>query len=191
MGGSTLIVSLPRAWTQSLPLKKGDEVEIIESRDSLVIRKQSKKEETLDCSKLERNEVLELLTAAYTYGADKITLKTPPKNPHGLTSTLPGLEITSENPQTAVLEFLSAQEGPETALTRLEAISRGIIQDSKTQSPDASARIESLEKAFNSSLRAAQKSLPLARECTPVIMKTLRLKEEALDSLKARLKKQS
>ena len=183
LGGSTLTVSLPRAWAQALPLKKGDEVELVESRDSLVISKPSRKEEAIDCSKLERREALELLTEAYRRGADEVTLKNPPKNPHELISRLPGLEITSESPKSATMEFLSVQEGPENALARLEAISKGITRDSKSQSPD-SIRTESLEKAFNSAFRAVQKSKPLTMEATPLLMKALKLREEALNSLK-------
>lgn len=76
-GAATLMVSLPRKWTKELNLKKGDEIEIEESGNDLVLsreRVEQKKTTKINLTQHTESSVRTALVNAYRAGYDRIEI---------------------------------------------------------------------------------------------------------------------
>lgn len=77
IGESTQLISLPRSWAKKYSIKKGDEVEVSESGNKLIVDTEKDfklHEATIDVSNLDRTSVLLCVRCAYRKGYDVITL---------------------------------------------------------------------------------------------------------------------
>lgn len=78
LAGSTLVVSLPSAWAEKYKVRKGDDIEIIESNNVLKISKDSTastdKKINLDLKDATRTTTRAILSALYKQGYDEITV---------------------------------------------------------------------------------------------------------------------
>jgi len=76
-GHNTLTVSLPREWCDTNKVKEGDEVDLTESLNCVVISKEAfrgKDEVKIDVSDLDRSTIILLIQSLYTYGHNLITI---------------------------------------------------------------------------------------------------------------------
>ena len=112
---STQLVSLPRKWALQHNLKKGDEVEVIEDGESVVIR--AAKEARPETTTLNLTKAVRLaeryLIAAYRSGYDEVEVIYD--NPimlqrlqHTASSILMGFEIVSQGERTCVFRNISS-----------------------------------------------------------------------------------
>ncbi|MBU2637869.1 MAG: AbrB/MazE/SpoVT family DNA-binding domain-containing protein [Nanoarchaeota archaeon] len=75
MGGKTYVVSLPAPWIKKYGIKKGDELEVIEEGEKIVVssgRGPVAKNVKIDVSGLDSALIYRLIHAAYIRGADEI-----------------------------------------------------------------------------------------------------------------------
>ncbi len=130
-GGSTYIISLPKAWVKKSGLKEGDSVFVTEMDGILTIepqlRKKESKEITVELSKIESEELLErLIISYYLTGYD--TIKFILKNSRikyrevarRISELLVGVEIVEDTSDVLTLEILI----DERKLPTLKAIRR-------------------------------------------------------------------
>lgn len=78
-GHNTLTISLPKKWCDSHSLKEGEEIDIGEKGELLVISKEAYRGDesiSLDISGLERGAIMLLIESLYTYGYSSIKLST-------------------------------------------------------------------------------------------------------------------
>jgi phosphate uptake regulator len=77
-GAATLMISLPSKWVKENKLDKGDEVELDERVNELILKKANNKEQiqslTLEITSENKHDLRVLLTHAYRRGFDKIIL---------------------------------------------------------------------------------------------------------------------
>ena len=77
-GSATMMVSLPSKWIKKNNLNKGDEINIIEKGNDLVITpeesKETKKEAVIDIQYLTETSIRALIINAYRLGHDKIKI---------------------------------------------------------------------------------------------------------------------
>ena len=115
-GAATLMISLPANWIKANHLDKGDEVDIGESNNDLVIKpgslKKEKKEISLSIDGNNFHDLRVLLTHAYRKGFDRITLKGNTSSFYKETSevcsrVLLGFEIIERTKDKIVLENIS------------------------------------------------------------------------------------
>ena len=77
-GTATLTLSLPAKWAKQFKLKAGDEVDVDEEKQNLVIAAKKlpeKKDITIELSQENKHDIKLVLTHAYRKGFDTITLK--------------------------------------------------------------------------------------------------------------------
>lgn len=77
IGESTQLISLPRSWAKKFDIKKGDELEVDESGNKLLIgthKDITLNEVTIDVSNLDRTSILLYLRSAYRKGYDMIII---------------------------------------------------------------------------------------------------------------------
>jgi phosphate uptake regulator len=115
-GVATLMISLPSKWAKANKLDKGDEVELEEKDNSLVIRKEVNtktiKEITLDINEDNIQNLRILLTHSYRKGFDRIILQ---GKIQGITAeitkicsnVLLGFEVTEKFKEKIILEKIS------------------------------------------------------------------------------------
>jgi len=78
-GHNTLTVSLPIRWCESHGLKEGEEIDIGEKGECLILSKEAYRgtgEITVDVTGLNRSTIIMLIESLYTYGYDKINIIT-------------------------------------------------------------------------------------------------------------------
>jgi len=78
LAGKTLVVSLPSKWVKSSGVRKGDEIELIESEKGLLVAPVENKnvvKSLLDVSGLNSSLVWYYLTGAYVRGVDEIDVR--------------------------------------------------------------------------------------------------------------------
>lgn len=78
-GYNTLTVSLPKKWCDNHKLKNGDEIDISEKGNCLLVSKESFSgagNVSVDVSGLDRSTTILLIQSLYTYGYDSIEIKT-------------------------------------------------------------------------------------------------------------------
>ena len=77
-GESTMTISLPSKWIEQHRVKKGDELDVIERENNLIVgleEKKSKKEISLDITSLEESSIKAIIANSYRLGYDKINLR--------------------------------------------------------------------------------------------------------------------
>jgi len=78
-GHNTFTVSLPRKWCTSHGLKEGEEIDVTEKGNALLLSKEAYravKEVKIDVTGLDRSTIILLIQSLYTYGYDNITVTT-------------------------------------------------------------------------------------------------------------------
>ncbi len=124
-GGCTLY--LPRKWIIKKGLKGGDSVNIIEANNTLIIKSSivERKEQIIEVSKDNKDDIGNILTHAYRTGVDKITLnkisKTQIQDIKKITEKLLlGFEITKKSENSCTIENISepTEDKYETILRR-------------------------------------------------------------------------
>jgi phosphate uptake regulator len=111
---STQLVSLPRKWAVAHNLKKGDEIEVVESGDDLIIKTNASARSettTIDVTKTP-NLAVRYLIAAYRSGYDEVkVIYDDPKVFQSLqrvaSSILMGFEIVNQGEQMCVFRNIS------------------------------------------------------------------------------------
>ncbi|MBD3248714.1 hypothetical protein GF336_01595 [Candidatus Woesearchaeota archaeon] len=97
-GHNTLTVSLPKKWCEGHSLKDGEEIEVSEKSNCLVLSKESFKSKgdiTVDISGLDRGIIL-LIESLYLFGYNLITIKTK----------TPKVKVVIHNIERSILPFL-------------------------------------------------------------------------------------
>ncbi|MBW2992545.1 AbrB/MazE/SpoVT family DNA-binding domain-containing protein [Candidatus Woesearchaeota archaeon] len=146
---STQLVSLPRKWAQKNNIKKGDEIEISEEGNRLVVSVEKMPELKLielDLEGLDRTSILYVIRSAYKMGYDEMHLKfnTPTAKHyrigkeekvisiiHEEVNRLAGIEIIQQKENFCIVKQLSAVSMNEfdTALRRIFLLLKDIIND--------------------------------------------------------------
>lgn len=114
-GAATLMVSLPAAWLRRFSLGKGDEIELDESEDKLIISKEGLKgKRTADITLTKETEtgVRTLITNAYRAGYDIVNVKfSSEAQLEAIRSTLRnyllGYDITKKQEKSCVIENIT------------------------------------------------------------------------------------
>ncbi len=116
-GGSTYIVSLPKAWVEAR-LKKGDAVQITEHGNDLVISAETRQRRDEICRiPYEENpaKMVRRVIAHYLDGSDKFLIEAPTEAGSALQEDLkakvPGLEVLEETQEGLLMHNLLAQTG--------------------------------------------------------------------------------
>lgn len=112
-GAATMMISLPSKWIKANNLDKGDEVNLEENGDNLVIGKlfYDKKEIEIEVNEDNKKDIKNILTHAYREGFDKIILKecsgSLKEIKEVVNDLLLGFEITESNNGEVIIENIS------------------------------------------------------------------------------------
>ena len=115
-GAATLMISLPSKWAQKNKLKKGDEVEVEEKQDELVINAKNstseKKHIIIRINDENRVDIKNILTHAYRRGFDKIIIEGTDKEllkeiRKIVNNLLLGFELIEKEPNKCAIENIS------------------------------------------------------------------------------------
>ena len=114
-GATTLMVSLPSAWIKRFNLQKGNEIDIIDDKNCLVIassEKTVKKEITLSFKTTTESAIRIALINSYRAGYDTIKIKGTTKDQQEiieevLQNYLLGMEITSSENSVCIIESIT------------------------------------------------------------------------------------
>ncbi len=118
LGGSCLMVSIPAKWAKAHDVKKGDELVIEETNNSLVLKTDSEPKPSsisLDISDLDKSLIITNILSAYLKGFDEIHLRYEKSSVNrtaeiieGMTSMLVGVEIIDQKDGSCILKDLSS-----------------------------------------------------------------------------------
>ena len=172
-GGSSLTLTLPKAWTNSLKLQSKDEVLVNASGPTLTIKpvSKSKREYAIDIpiENIPDEWLLREMIGAYIAGADKIAVRshriTPSQNQtvRAAVQLLFGFEILEETSQKIVARSVldDAQFPTSESTLRLFRITRGMFEDSliaaQTGDKDLAADIKLRDYEVNKLLHAIKR----------------------------------
>lgn len=113
-GAATMMISLPSKWVKANKLDKGDEVDLIEKDNELVIgtKLKERKDILIEISDENKRDIANLLTHAYRKGFDKIILKGKYKEALREIKTvvndlLLGFELTEMKADSLIIENIS------------------------------------------------------------------------------------
>ena len=114
-GAATMMVSLPSKWIKANKLGKGDEIEIEEKQNSMVVTlesKKSKRQTEINLASLTESSVRTILTNAYRLGYDKINLNFQNKNAleiiqNTIKNNLIGFEIIKRTEKSCEIENIT------------------------------------------------------------------------------------
>lgn len=116
-GSSTMMISLPSKWVKNNNLDKGDEVDIEEKDNSILISTTkivSKKEIILEINESNKKDIKNLLTHIYRFGYNKIIVKgykgTIKEIKTIVDELLMGFELTEVSSNHLVIENISEPE---------------------------------------------------------------------------------
>lgn len=117
-GASTMMISLPTKWIKENKLDKGDEIDLEERNNNLIIgtSMKEKKEIIIEINEENKKDIENLLTHIYRRGFDKIifngSYKDSLKNIRSVVSDLLlGFEITQSSQNSITIENLSEPTG--------------------------------------------------------------------------------
>ncbi len=154
-GGSTYIVSLPKAWVEAR-LKKGDAVQISEFGNDLVISAELKQRREEICRvPFEQNasKTIRRVIAHYLDGADKFLIQAPEESrsqiQEELKAKIPGLEVLEETDDGVLMHNLLAQTGLSfhATLRRLHSLATAMLDSLyKSVETGKGRELESLER---------------------------------------------
>lgn len=185
LGTATLVTSLPSKWTRKFNLKSGDEVEVEERENELVVSTQridTRSTKEIDITDLDTKVIDREIVAAYTNGYDEIKIKYPTtiKNlktneeipslnfiQNIVNQKLIGMEIVEQKQTFCILKDLgSPQEGEFDRVLRrtfflLLSLSEETIQAIKTLDKQQAASIkfsrQNIDRFINYCLRILTK----------------------------------
>jgi phosphate uptake regulator len=131
-GATTLMVSLPSKWVKQVNLKKGDEVQMAESDDTLIISKgeiSTKKQTTITVASLAESSIRVAVWNTYRAGYDQITVKfSTPQQYRVIKDTVKnymiGFEITQQMHDYCVIENIT-----EPAEEQFDVLFRKVLQN--------------------------------------------------------------
>lgn len=114
-GSSTLMVSLPKKWANNLHLHKGDEIEILEQDNHLIISKNktiTKRETTINLGNYTESSIRTFIVNAYRSGYDQVNITFHDDAQfHTIVYTLRqyllGYEITNKEKNSCVIENIT------------------------------------------------------------------------------------
>jgi phosphate uptake regulator len=115
-GAATMMISLPSKWIKNNHLEKGDEIELEEKDNELLITtdqiKKEKKEILININKDNEHDIKVILSHAYRRGFDRITLEGITKEHLSIIreateKLLLGFEITEKSSNRCVIENIS------------------------------------------------------------------------------------
>jgi phosphate uptake regulator len=144
MGGGTLLVSLPKAWTRKNGIRKGSTVAVEElSARKLMVRpiegaEDKPREVSLEYTGEDLPGLMNDVTGAYLFGYDVIRLwgkkvftREDRQNLKDTISRLVGLEIMDEDSKHITVQFLLEPSAivPERVVRRMSGIIEGMIKD--------------------------------------------------------------
>ena len=110
LGPSTAVISLPSKWTTRTNVKPGDEIEVTEEDNKLIIQTNApkqKKETTIEVTKLAEQDLEPTLTHVYRHGFDIIKFQNCSKEAQEriqkhTSDLLLGFEVTKEGKETII-----------------------------------------------------------------------------------------
>ncbi len=158
-GNDALTVTIPAKWLKSKNLKSGDEIEINEQEQNLLISGTGDAElktKQITLENVTQNHLRSLISSAYKAGYDQITIKS--KEPLKLSlvneviNTFTGLEVVSEDRNTIMIKsFLRPAENTGALIVKLFQITKLVVNelDENWNKVD----INNLEVLINSNLR--------------------------------------
>ena len=165
-GPSTLTVSLPSEWTRKRGIKKGDEVNVDETDEGLIIsghdQKQKKKRAEIDISGMDNRTAGNILSLLYKKGYDEISVKY---------SDLNSAKEIEENTKNHLLGFTILGQSKNSCL--IKCVSEEIKEEFD----------KSLKRAFQVTLSLAESSLQYIREKNYSHLKDLFLLEVSNNQL--------
>ncbi len=124
-GHNTLTLSLPRKWCDRNKIKEGEEIDVIERGETLILSKEISKgsgKVSVDITGLNRSTIILLISSLYRYGYDFITITTKDKKAryywtgkdistdsiiHFALSRLIGTEIVSSSKEVYKIEVIT------------------------------------------------------------------------------------
>jgi len=114
VGQNTLTVSLPSKWVEEYNIKKGDEIDIEESNDGLIITKEFKNNEKiikLDFSKLENRHMKWAIQVSYKEGYDNLEISFNDPDTINIIEqeirNCPGFEVVEQNEDGCVIKNIA------------------------------------------------------------------------------------
>lgn len=151
-GAATLMVSLPRKWIKTLNLKKGDEVNIQEQDQNLVLsgeEKSIKKEITLNLTHKTEAPIRFLIISLYRAGYEKITIQFSEEKQFQIINQtikkyLIGFDVTDKKKDYCVIENLT-EPSPE----QFEIILQKILYNIKSMVELTKERLEAKIPSFD------------------------------------------
>ena len=184
-GYNTLTVSLPKKWCDKQSLENGDEVEVGEKGNCLIISKESFRgagNVNLDVTGLNSSTINLLINSLYSYGYDSITINTRdekanrwiadkelniPSIINYATNLLIGAELMSSSKTSYKIEVVTedSQAKFNTILRRVfllindmfETLNEGVIKKDKNLMESIPAKYVNTERFINYSLRLLNK----------------------------------
>ena len=129
-GAATLMVSLPSKWARRVNLKKGDEINIEESDDSLLLSKERteiKKQTSFDLTTYSESSIRAALWNAYRAGCDSIIINFVDENQYAIIKDtiknyIVGFDVTKKEKNSCVVESIT-----EPAEAQFDVIFRKIL----------------------------------------------------------------
>jgi phosphate uptake regulator len=160
---STKVVSLPSKWIQKNKLKKGDDIEVEEVENKIIVSSKSRKSEkeiTLDISNLNKDLFWRAIDAVYIAGYDIIGLKTKDHKQTAYAAKtpkyFPGLIVTDERKNSIRFKDItgSNQEDVDKVLDRIFNMCIAMLEDGmeavKTKEWETLADMRKRDIAINS-----------------------------------------
>ncbi len=174
IANSTQLISLPRKWSLKYGVKKGDELEVEENGNKIIICTEKSvdiQKVEIDVTGLDRTSILYYIQSLYRVGYDEITVKfnesyilhlrTNEKKSvistiHEIVSRFVGLEIVQQKENFCVIKDISEISSKEfdTALRRifllLIDVNKDLLEGAKN---DNKASIETIDEKHNSVMK--------------------------------------
>lgn len=142
-GGSTLVVSLPKAWCQNFNLKVGSKVSLNYSDSGAIILepfekgKEDKEPATIEVTSNSVENSLRLMLSKYIRGYKEITVKSDSKSSlsyvvKNFLDLTVGFEVVVENERTTVLEDIVSLPTLtfDKAIRRIDTLVRSLVKES-------------------------------------------------------------
>jgi len=142
-GGSTLVVSLPKAWCQNFNLKVGSKVSLNYSDSGAIILepfekgKEDKEPATIEVTSNSVENSLRLMLSKYIRGYKEITVKSDSKSSlsyviKNFLDLTVGFEVVVEDERTAVLEDIVSLPTLtfDKAIRRIDTLVRSLVKES-------------------------------------------------------------
>jgi antitoxin component of MazEF toxin-antitoxin module len=139
-GNDALTITLPAKWLKSKNLKAGDEIEVDEDEQKLLISGTGEAElktKTISLEDTSQNHLRSLISSAYKAGYDEIVLKSKQtlklSQLNEIINTFTGLEIVSQEKNKLVIKsFLKVDENAEPLIIKMFQISK-LVTDNLDQ----------------------------------------------------------